>query len=365
MINKSVRNIIKKNRKKHDEKSYLIRSFYELRSILGNWWAIFFILLGGRDAGKSYGVTQFYVEQFKNKGRPFYWIRLTEASARKLLNNNAEKLVDPDIRRRYKLDLFVNGNRVYNVERNSKGKIIKKTLMCTVLALNTFYNDKGSAYFDKDFLNDPNQFYNIALDEMNREQSEKNTFDICYCFVNQLENIVRDTKTRIRVIMIGNTLQEASDLLCLFEFIPEAFGRFKIRKKRAVIEYMPLTVNYQARRKGSIADILMPKASTFSNKTITDSTMISKNKLVRPCTIIKFTKDESTWYTVWDSNVICKYNKEKCNDIIAMRPYIDEFYMVDRMKLVFDLFNTRSYLFRNLVTFKYFQKELETLKPRG
>lgn len=40
------------------------RSWYNLRPILGCAnWAIFYLLLGGREAGKSYAVTNFLVDQ--------------------------------------------------------------------------------------------------------------------------------------------------------------------------------------------------------------------------------------------------------------------------------------------------------------
>ena len=166
--------------------------WYNLRPILGHFnWAMFAILLGGREVGKSYSVTNFFVDQWKNKGIPFTWLRLTESAARKLLQNNAEKLVDPDLRRKYDLDLITNGNNVYEVtkrtkpDKNGKTKILEKKLMARVYALSTFYNDKGSI-FDKDFLNDPNMRYNVAIDEFEREKGEKNTFDILYSLVNQL-----------------------------------------------------------------------------------------------------------------------------------------------------------------------------------
>ena len=112
-------------------------------------------------------------------------MRLSEASSRKLLQNNAEKLVDPDLRRKYNLDLVTNGDNVYHVtKRDEDGKIIEKVFMARVMCLSTFYNDKGSGLFDKDFLNDPNMYYNICLDEMNRELNEKKTFDIVYAFTN-------------------------------------------------------------------------------------------------------------------------------------------------------------------------------------
>lgn len=92
-----------------------------------------------------------------NKDIPFVWIRLTEKQSQKLLQNNAEKLVDPDIRRKYGLDLVTNGYNVYHVtkrsepDKNGKTKVLEKKLMARVLNLSTFYSDKGSI-FDKDFL---------------------------------------------------------------------------------------------------------------------------------------------------------------------------------------------------------------------
>ena len=267
-------NEVKRLKKK---KEMLNREWYSLRSILGYDWAIFYFLLGGREAGKSYATTDFFVRQFKKYGRPFYWLRLSEASSRKLLQNNAEKLVDPDLRRKYNLDLVTNGDNVYNVtKRDEDGKIIEKQFMARVMCLSTFYNDKGSGLFDKDFLNDPNMYYNICLDEMNRELNEKKTFDIVYAFTNQLENLVRSTKTRLRVICIGNTLEEASDILSVFNFLPEEFGRFKLHKKRAVVEYIEPSEKYLKRREGTVADILMPEASTFTNKVEVDTTLVTK-----------------------------------------------------------------------------------------
>ena len=330
------------------------REYYSLRSILGNDWAMFLLLLGGREAGKSYAVTEFFLRQYKLYGRPFYWMRLTDTAQQKLLTNNAEKLIDPDLRRRWNIETFVKGTNVYEVtkrskpDKNGKTKILEKKLMARVFALSTFYTDKGSGLFDKDFLNDPNMYYNIAFDEMNREKSEKNTFDIVYSFVNQLENLVRSTKRRIRIICIGNTLEEASDLLCSFNFIPENFGRFYLRKKRAVVEYIEPSEAYKLRRKGTIADILMPEASTFTNEVKTDTTLIYKYRLIRPVAIIKFSKVDKENFVMWDSGVIKKWNGEKCKSIIAMRPYLDEVFNLEARNNVFQMFDSRGFKFRDL-----------------
>lgn len=361
-----------KRKKRHKElmEQLKAREWYSLRSILGYQWAMFYFLLGGREAGKSYATTRFFVSQWKQHERPFIWLRLSETSARKLLNNNAEKLIDPDIRRTFDLDLTTSGNNVYEVvkrskeDKNGKTKILEKKLMARVFSIATFYNDKGSGLFDKDFLLDPKMYYNICLDEMNREKSEKNSFDIVYSFTNQLENLVRSTKQRLRIICIGNTLEEASDLLCAFNFIPEEFGRYKLKKKRAVVEYIEPTEAYLERRKGTVADILMPNASTFTNKIETDNSLVYKGRCKNPISIIKFSKDSSEWFTLWENGVIAPYNKEN-KKAIAMRPYLDEIFEPKLMTTVIQQFDYRSYKFKDLITFKRFQKNISLLKPRG
>ena len=365
-------NIVKQFREKQNT---LQNEWYNLRPILGNAnWALFYILLGGREAGKSYSVTNFFVDQWRNKGIPFTWLRLTETQARKLLQNNAEKLVDPDLRRKYNLDLVTSGNNVYEVKREqkevkhkdgtteTKSVIVEKKLMARVYALSTFYTDKGSI-FDKDFLNDPNMRYNIACDEFEREKGEKNTFDILYSLVNQLENLVRSTKDRMKIFFLGNTLEDASDILCAFNFIPETFGTFKLKKKRCVIQNIEPSEAYKKRRAGTIADILLPTASTFTNKIDTDNTLITQKRLVEPNYVVKFSKDKKAWFTIWDGNVVKKYNGEK-KTVIAMRPYLDEVFNTDIQKNMITLFDTRSMLFTNLITFKEYQKQIELLKPR-
>lgn len=372
--------------------------FYKLRSILGYDYMIYYFLLGGRMAGKSYAVTDFYVHQFFEYGRPFYWLRLTEAGTRKLLTNNAEKLVDPDLRRRYNLNLKTRGENVYNVTVDENG-VEHKTLMCKVLALSTFYSDKGQGFFDLEYLQKtPNAYYNICLDEMNREANEKNSFDIVYAFANEIENIVRNSKHNIRIICIGNTLQEASDILCAINFLPDHFGRFKLVKnkkkliemikeykaaksskeyqiihekykdydfgKRAVVEYMEPTEQYKAMRNGSAAEILAGNSSTFTNEIQIDNSLIARHKrFEKPTAIIKFHKEIECWFTVWDGNVIAPYTGQKAS-VIAMRPYLDSLFNPDLQKQIITLFDTRAYLFRDLSTFKRFQKELQILKPR-
>lgn len=324
------------------------REWYSVRSIFGNTWAYFYILLGAREAGKSYAVMKQFIKDWKKKGKPFTWLRLTEASQKKMLSNNADKFIDADIRRQYDLDLKVKGMQVFD-----HGKPMAK-----VLALSTFYNDKGVALFDNEF----DLGYNICLDEMNREANEKKTFDINYAFVNQMENLVRSTKDKLRIVLIGNTLEEAGDILCSFNFIPEEFGRYKIRKKKAVLDYIPPSKAYLERRKDTVADILARDQSTFTNKVEVDKTLVYKGRLNKPTNIIMFNKYEK--YTIWDSNVIKEYKGEKV-PVISMRAYIDQVFNTELRDTIISVFHNRGFYFRDLMTQKKFKKAIELLKPKG
>ena len=324
--------------------------WYSIRSMLGHTWAFFYICIGGREAGKSYAVMNYFVHEWKTKGKPFIWLRLTEASTKKLLANNAAEFVDADIMRKAKLKLTQRAGTVYD-----HGKKMAK-----VLALSTFYNDKGIALYDNEEL----RGYNICLDEMNRERSEKRTFDINYAFVNQMENLVRSTKdsNKLRIFLIGNTLEEASDIMCSFNFIPEKFGRYKLRNKKAIIDYIPPGKRYLDRRKGTIADLLAPDASTFTNKVVVDVSLIYKGRLKKPTNIIRF--DKTVAFTLWDGRVIAQYNNEKVYEI-NMQPYLDGVFNITNRDTIISGFHARGFYFKNLITQKMFKKELELLKPRG
>lgn len=397
-ILQTINKLKKKEVKSHQAK--LESQWYNLRPILGYANICeFFVLLGSRETGKSYAVMDFLCHQYKYEHIPFKWIRLTKLQAQKLLQNNAMDLVDPDIRRRYELDLVTSGHIVYNVlersnpDKKGNTKILKKEVFCEVYDLSTYYSDKGSR-FDKDFL-DKFKGYNIAIDEFQREKNERNTFDIAYALVNQLENLVRSTKDRMKIFFMGNTLEEASDILAMFGFIPETFGTFKLVKnkktlikyleerrnakneqelmeidakysnydfgKRCVIQYIEPNKRYLNRRKHTVADILMPTASTFTNVVTTDNTLIRKKRKGHCSAIIKFTKDKKDWFSLYEGTIF-KYNNENTKSIISMRPYLDEFYNQDMMKNVINLFDTRSFSFSNLITFKLFEQQLSILR---
>ena len=329
--------------------------FYRLNSILGNEWAIFFILLGARDTGKSYAVTDQLCRDKKRKGDGVknYWLRISGTSTQALLERNAEKLVDPDLQRKYNLHLTTRGSVVYN-----EGKEF-----CTVLPLSAFGKNKGVAFYDKDF----DGLYNIVLDEFQLEQGEKRTsFDILYNFTGMCENLARTTKKNIRVYLLGNTLQEAAAILKAFNFIPERLGRFYLKRKRAVIDNMPVTEAYKKDRAGSIADILAGDQSNFTNQLEKDLKSIYKGKVTKPTYLIRFGKEKKRWFTVWDGSIISRYSGQSVPEgqVLNMRPYLGGFYTREIRETVIDRYDARSYMFRDLPTQAYFTDELSLIRKQ-
>lgn len=356
------------NKRRYEKVLARQSEWYGIRSLLGySNWAWFYCSLGARESGKSYSVEEFYVHCSVKKGIPFTWLRLNEASTKKMLSNNAEKLFDAVIVRRYGLHLKVKGNSVYNQTLDENGEVISETLMCRVLALSTFANDKGVALFDHEFIKSLSpkgykNWYHIALDEFQLEKTQRSQGDICYQFVHQMENLLRSTKERMRIWLIGNTLEDASDILTMFNFIPEEFGRYKLKSKRCVIDYLPPTDKYLARRKGTVGDILSAGVSNYTNKIEFDKSLVTKKALVKPEYIIVF--DKTTKFTVWNDSIVAQYNGERCKNVIAMRPYQDQIFNPKQRDSIISMFDTRSFMYHNLMTNKTFQKEISLIKPR-
>lgn len=328
--------------------------FYNVNSIFGNDWAMFYVIVGGRMTGKSYSITDFLCrrkkkleDQCKN-----YWMRISETSTKVLLQNKANKLVDPDLYRKYDLDLSTKGMEVFD-----HGKPFM-----TVVPLSQFGKLKGQAFYDKDFKGE----YNIVLDEFQLEQGEKRTsFNILYNFIGMCENIARTTKSKIRIILLGNTLEEASTILKAFNFLPEKFGRFYLKSKRCVIDNLEPTEEYLKDRKGSAADILGGDSmSNYTNEIRKDLSMIYKGPLSKPTGVIRFGKDPSEWYTIWDNNRIRKYKNEKIKEEyhISMRPYLGTYFSKEKQKMVIDLYDAKYWKFTNLIVQSYFQEALTFIR---
>lgn len=269
--------------------AYQNKEWYTIRSILGNKWAHWFFLLGARERGKSYSVQDYCLNQKINHGVPFYWVRLNEASTKKMLSNKGARMFEPLLFQKYKMQdrMTVKGDFVQ----------LDGETLCQVFALSTAHNLKGSALYDASTFNG----CNIIIDEFQFEESQKRTFDPMYQLKMLVENICRSNYKNVRIFLIANSTEECSEILAEgFGMIPLEFGVYKLKSRHCVIDYIPNTEAYNKRRQTALANELEKNQSTgnFTNIIKRDFQLITKQRRITPTMIIKFSKEERDWYTV-------------------------------------------------------------------
>lgn len=333
---------------------YQNKQWYTIRSLLGNDWAHWFFLLGARERGKSYSVQDYCLNQKINHGVPFYWIRLNEASTKKMLSNKGARMFEPLLFQKYKMQdrMSVRGDFV----------MLDDEVLCQVYALSTAHNLKGSALYDAATF----KGCNIIIDEFQFEASQRRTFSVMYQLKMLVENICRSQYKGVRIFMIANTTEECAEVLSEgFSFIPIEFGVYKLRSRNCVIDYIPNTDAYNERRKTALANELEKGSQTanFTNKAIRDFSLVYKKRLLKPSLIIKFSKNHSDWFTVWDENVICPYNGEKKSSI-AMKRYLDDTFTPEMRDSVIERADVRAFMFKDLITQTRFNNQLSLIKKQ-
>lgn len=311
-------------------------------------------MAGARERGKTFSVQDFVLNKFFNPKsplfhKPFYWMRLNDIAVKNMLMNNGAKMFEPLLVRKYHLEgIKVRGDSVF---------LADGTLLCYVYGLSTAYNNKGAAIFDaKTFTG-----ANIIIDEVALEKGQRRTFDVAYNLKMQIENIVRSERNNVRVFFMLNNTEDCPEIMAMFGFIPLEFGIYKLKRKHCVIDYIPNNAAYEKRRKNALANELDNGTGNFTNKVARDIALLRKTRVNKPSYVIKFTKDQNDWFTVWDSTIIRPYNNEKCQSI-AMKRYIDDIFTPEQRDAVIAQEDVRGYRYKDILTQTLFRKNLETIR---
>lgn len=339
--------------KKRKKELYENKEWYTVRSLLGNQWANWFIMAGARERGKTFSVQDFVLNKYFNpnsplKGEPFYWMRLNDIAIETMKMNNGAKMFEPILVRKYGLEnIKVRGDTVF-----LNGKVL-----CRVYGLSTAYNNKGSALFDKEKF----RGVNIIVDEVALEKGQRRTFDVVYNLKMQIENIVRSERKNVRIFMMLNNTEDCPELMAMFGFIPVEFGIYKLKRKHCVVDYIANNKAYEKRRANALANEIDNGTGNFTNKIQRDMQLLHHKRLIKPTQIIKFTKDPSDWFTVWDGTVVAPYKGEK-QPSIAMKRYIDDAFLTELRDMVIERNDVRSWRFKDILTQNLFYKNLEIIK---
>lgn len=250
----------------------------------------FYICIGSRGRGKTVSAWRWVLRRFVKYGEMFIWLRLTDAPIKKMARNNSSTIVPKFILDQLGIDsIFIKGTTVY-ANFVEDGRTITK-MVGIMDSISTFYTTKG---------NNMEAFTNVVFDEINREISERNTFDVVRAFINQIESIARLRK--IRVLMLGNTISDTSDILSIFNFIPREFGIYKLTRKHTIIEYLEDSEEFKKARKESLAGVLLGKnddvAQSFTN--IANSAMTNIEKYNKHRQLYIFYVDSTRAFGVYE-----------------------------------------------------------------
>lgn len=237
--------------------------FSKIWGMLNGQFYKFMAIIGGRGIGKTYGAWKYILEQYRkgnwnNKSR-FMWLRTTDNALKKLKENNGQKVCSYEsLKNKYHVRVYTVGSNIYirdikGYEGNSFSddnpdwELWKKSHpgdhVGYLYAVSTFYDLKGTQYEETKL---------IVYDEVNRERGEKKTFDQSYAFTNQIETIAR-TRQDIRVLMFGNTIDDASEILSGLNFVPPSFGIYRLRGHRTIVYYVKDSDEFAKAREESLA----------------------------------------------------------------------------------------------------------------
>ena len=212
-------------------------------------------VIGARGIGKTFGAKKKCCKAAKYDGKHFAWVRDTESACDKIRANNGADFFK-DLAHHWRNNFFDLSkcyikNDVIFLNGQYAGKL---------LALSTYYNNKGSVFDDIDI---------IVLDEFIPEKIQANRGSRARQFLNTVESIGR-LRTDFQIYILANALDLADDILDIFDLKITDFGYYINRDKDVCIHYAPNNPDFDSKRSKSIAGKLV-KGTQFEEQ-------IAKNK---------------------------------------------------------------------------------------
>ena len=276
-------------------------------------------------------------------------MRLNDIAIQNMKMNNGVKAFEPLLVQKYHLEnLKVKGDSIF----------IGKLLLCRLYGLSTAYNNKGAALYDASTF----KGVNIIVDECARERQQKKTCDLAYNLQMNVENICRNNRDNVRIFCMLNNTEEAPEILAaVAKFIPIEFGVYKLKRKHCVIDYIPNTAGYEKMRSKAIANDIDSNNGNFNNKVARDIESLYKGRLYKPQLIVKFSKEQSDWFTIWDGNIICAYNGEK-KPSVAMKRYINDQFLPDLRDNIIAQEDVRAFKYKDIYVQTMWRKNMELIK---
>ena len=338
------------------KEAYNNKTWYTIRALLGHQWWQWAFLIGARQRGKTYSVQDYVLSCFFNPNHPlyhvpFYWMRLNDIAIKNMLMNNGAKMFEPLLVNKFAAlrKIKVRGDSVF---------LSDGTLLCRVYGLSTAYNNKGAAMFDSENW----KGVNIIIDECALEKGQRKTFDLAYNLQMNIENICRNMRKNVKVFCMLNNTEEAPEILtAVAKFIPIEFGVYKLKRRHCIIDYIPNTAGYEKMRKEALANDIDASNGNFTNKVARDLQLLYKGRLGKPLYIVKYSKYQTDWFTIYEGNVVCPWNNEKKKSF-AMKRYIDDIFLPDMRDSIIAQEDARAFKYKDIYTQTMWRKNMELIK---
>ena len=303
-----------------------------------------------------------------------FYFRLTDLSIRAMLKNKAAKAIDPYLIDKYKLLITCKNNIVYDHGM---------PLLEFYPLVSAGSQGKGVNLYDCNFFpkspTDPKRFIVTIWDEflMAEGIEKKSVGDPVAQYKIYREAILRDAErmpyNAVYNFFLANSVSECASVTgALFNYIPDPKNHniIKLTRKHAIFWNVPVTDAYRAKRRKSYnADIMdFENDINYNNIVKRDLELIKRKqtRIYKVSNVIKFSKQESDWFCLYDGKYIRRYMHEKFkrHKSIAMKRYLDELFDPNAVKSVIERFDARGFMYCDIMSLALFQSQLKLIKQK-
>ena len=308
-----------------------------------------------------------------------YYFRMTDLSVKTMLANKAEKAIDPYLIDKYNLEITCKNNAVYDHGK----KLIEFYPLVSAGSKGKGVNLYDCNYFAKRPLGKNGKpikrFIVTIWDEflMADGVEKKSVGDPVAQYKIYMEAILRDAERlnyqAVLNFFLANSVSECASVTgALFNYIPKPKNhkRVKLKRKHTIFWNVPVTEAYLAKRKKSYnADIMdYENDPNYTNVVERDLSLIKPKKwrIRKVTTLIKFTKQKSDWFCLYDNRFIRKYKGESVSKdkVVPMRRYLDELFNPKRVEGIIERFDARAFMYCDIMSQALFQSQLKLIKQK-
>lgn len=300
-----------------------------------------------------------------------YYFRTNDNSIKALLQ--PDKAVDPYLMHKYDMHITKKGNHVYN-----DGKLLYEAYpLVSAASIGKGVNLYDNKWFDPKYMAGKKRFIVTIWDEFMLDEGvgKKSVGDPVKQYMIYREAIFRDAErlpyNAVYNFLLANNVSECANVTGqLFNFIPNPNQHrvTKLTRQHAIFWNVPITEAYKQKRSKSYNAAIIRDDDPNYNAVERDLSMVKKKstRVYRLTNLIKFSKQKSDWFCVYDKVYIKKYSKEKFkkDKVISMYRNQEELYNPELAKYVLDMNDYRSYMFCDIMSMAAFQAAMKTYKTR-